>query len=126
MHGCSDWAHLPHKPSCEESVGVLPGIHLGALSIDEYEGQEEKVRYPCLQAWRVCSEEHIVLEPGHIRAHYHDCERDKDAIEGDTIVHHSWVLENGNAAGLAEPDVPELAHDQCDVPCRIGLHMHSP
>lgn len=92
-------------------VGVGTCKCFGCLSVHEDEREEEEVGHPGLQGRGVGSVEHVVLEPGDVCADNHDHERDADTVVGGTVLEDSGMLEDGYTAGLAEPDVPELAHD---------------
>ena len=103
-------------------VGVGACECLSSLSVDENKAKEEEVGHPSLDSWWVCGEEHIVLEPWNVSADDHDTEGHSYTIEGGAVGVQSRVLEDGDPTSLCEPDVPELAHDQGDVPCSVCLH----
>jgi hypothetical protein len=63
------------------------------------------------------------LQPWHISTEAHNTDRDGHAIDGDAVLVHAMVLEDGHSPRFANPDVPELAHDQRYVPCRVSLHI---
>jgi hypothetical protein len=76
---------------------------------------------PALESGWALGVENIVLEPWNIRAHDHDQQGNEDTVECYAVTVDAGVFENAHSAGLAEPDVPELAHDERDVPSSICL-----
>jgi hypothetical protein len=70
-----------------------------------------------------CAVKDVFLQPWHISTEAHDTYCDDHAIDGDAVLVHAMVPEDGHSPRFAKPDVPELAHDQRYVPARISLQI---
>jgi hypothetical protein len=112
---------LPDKFARDPRVGTLSCVSLGGLGIDEAVGQEKEMRHPALEAGRAADIEDVILEPWYVRGNNHDGQGYENAVECDAVFVDAGVLDNAHSAGLHKPYVPELTHDERDVPGSVCL-----